>query len=293
MKNNLVFSVIGGDQRQRELISLLIEKGHRVNIFGFDELIDEGVNQYATIDSRLIDCDVLVLPLPYKDKDGYINTKLSKIRVSLLDIMELIEDIKPWFVLGKADEEFKSIAIEKEIQYMDIIQNESFSILNAIPSAEGAIQRAMEKTNVTIHGSRVLVLGYGRIGKSLSRMLKGIGAKVLVEARREKDLAWIIENGYEAINLEDIDTVLAYQDIIFNTIPSLILDAQKLCLINKETVIIDLASHPGGVDFQVASKLGIKASLELGLPGIVAPRTAARTIYRVIMNSLPNEIIPI
>ena len=85
----------------------------------------------------------------------------------------------------------------------------------------------MDETDFTIHGSNILVLGYGRIGKSLSRMLKGIGAKVTVVARRRDDLAWIIENGYTPVHLKDLEDILPSQNIIFNTIPHLIMDRKN------------------------------------------------------------------
>ncbi|HZJ83170.1 MAG TPA: dipicolinate synthase subunit DpsA [Clostridia bacterium] len=293
MDNRLAFTVIGGDKRQLELIYILLEMGHKVSALGFDKLGNSGVNLYTTMDTRLFNCNVLLLPIPLRDKRGNINIKESNIIVTLRDIMESIEDIKPWIVLGKADEKFIEAASAKNISYMDIIEKESFSILNAIPTAEGAIQRAMEMMDITIHGAKALVLGYGRIGKSLSRMLKGIGAHVTVEARKREDLAWILENGFNPVHLKEIDAVLPHQDIIFNTVPHLILDRYKLSKIKSETVIIDLASYPGGVDFPVASQLGIKASLDLGLPGLVAPKTSARIIYKVIMDSLPKEVISI
>ena len=121
-------------------------------------------------------------------------------------------------------------------------------------------------------------------------MLKGIGARVTVEARKEEDLAWIVENGYKSVHLKDLEAVLPYQDIIFNTIPHLILDRQKLTKINKSTVIIDVSSYPGGVDFHAAKELGIKTSLDLGLPGIVAPKTAAQIIYEVMMDCLSKRV---
>jgi dipicolinate synthase subunit A len=142
----------------------------------------------------------------------------------------------------------------------------------------------MERTDITLHGANVLVLGYGRIGKSLARMLKGIGAKVTVEARKEEDLAWIYDNGYVGVHLDQLNNVLSTQHIIFNTIPHLVLTRERLMKVNRDAVIIDLASFPGGTDFAAARELGIKAYLELSLPGIVAPKTAGKIIYYVVNN---------
>ncbi len=67
-------------------------------------------------------------------------------------------------------------------------------------------------------------------------------------------------------------------DIIYNTVPSMILHEERLKLLNKETIIIDLASKPGGVDFKKAEELGLNARLELSLPGKIAPITSAEYI---------------
>lgn len=283
------FSVIGGDRRQIKLIHLLLDKGHRVNILGFDNFSDCRANLYTEIHPELFNCHILFLPIPYKDRDGNINMKKSDIKVNLINIGENIDKYRPFFVLGKADNDFIDLALKKNLDYIDITKEETFAILNAIPTAEGAIKKAMEMTDITIHGSRVLVLGYGRIGKTLSRMLKGIGAEVTVEARNGKDLAWIMENGYEPVHIKDLEQVLSYQDIVFNTIPYLILDKDKLQRMNKNAVIIDVSSYPGGLDFHAAKEMGIKTSLDLGLPGVVAPKTAAEIIYKVTMDSLSER----
>ncbi len=286
----VIFSVVGGDMRQVHLMDILLDNGQEVKAIGFEGLENKRIKLYNSLTPDFFDCDVLFLPIPYKNKTGKLNIKQANMIISLEEIEECLEANKPWVVLGKADKEFEELARSKGLNFIDITQEESFAILNAIPTAEGAIQRAMEMTDITIHRSKVLVMGYGRIGKSLSRMLRGIGAKVTVEARKEEDLSWILENGYKPVHLKDLETVLPDQDIIFNTIPHLILDKEKLTKINKRTVIIDVSSYPGGVDFDAAKELGIKTSLDLGLPGIVAPRTSAEIIYKIMMDYLQERM---
>ena len=63
----------------------------------------------------------------------------------------------------------------------------------------------MEETQRTLHGSNVLVMGFGRIGKVLAKMLDGIGAKVYCEARKNEDISWIKAYGYNPIHLNDLD----------------------------------------------------------------------------------------
>ena len=109
----------------------------------------------------------------------------------------------------------------------------------------------------TINGSNCLVAGYGRIGKVLAWMLRGIGAKVTVSARRTSDLAWVELFGYQAVKTDDICDRDQY-DLIFNTIPALVFNRRMLSKAREGTILIDLASAPGGVDYEAAEKLGIR-----------------------------------
>lgn len=84
------------------------------------------------------------------------------------------------------------LAIKNHVNVIDILKKEELAVLNSIPTAEGAIEVAMKNSEITLHNSRVLILGFGRIGKVLAKMLHGIGAKVYVEARKEEDFSWIL-----------------------------------------------------------------------------------------------------
>jgi len=144
----------------------------------------------------------------------------------------------------------------------------------------------MENSPKTIHNSKCLVLGFGRIGKILAKMLHGIGAEVYCEARKQQDIAWIQVYGYEAIHLNEVNNYLGNFDFIFNTIPYLILDKSNLKLVKKECILIDLASKPGGIDFEEAKNLHLTTNWALALPGKVAPQTAASYIHEIVKNIL-------
>lgn len=284
-------TIIGGDNRQKQVSLLMAESGFYVEAYGLNiPMHHSKITNHSELNPELFESEVIILPVPYKNQSGGINIKE---RQEHLEPQSLFQRMKPETIViyGKQDQEIVDLSRQYYIHSFDIVQEESFSILNAIPTAEGAIQRAMEKTNFTLHGSKVLILGYGRIGRVLSRMLQGIGAKVTVEARKTEDLIWIEERGYHAVHLDELDRILNEQDIIFNTVPSLILNRNRLEQIRKDCVIIDLASRPGGVDFQAAREIGISASLELGLPGLVAPKTAASIICQVTDRILKKHVM--
>lgn len=158
---------------------------------------------------------------------------------------------------------------------------DELAILNSIPSAEGAIQMAMEATKITIHGSQSFVLGLGRCGWTLARMLVGIGAHVTGVARKPSDLARAEEMGLQALHFANLEDEIGRAEIVFNTVPHQVLDRMMLEKVSHDAVIIDLASIPGGTDFEYAQMLGIKAQLAPGLPGIVAPKTAGRILAHI------------
>jgi dipicolinate synthase subunit A len=288
MKKKIQFSFIGGDDRQKHVISILAQEGFQIHAFGLKEVIHENIRMHESIDKDMFDCHVLMLPVPYANSKGSINTSVSG---TDLHLEYVLQSLKPGTVViyGKEDNRFSEISAKYPVSCYDILKEESFSVLNAIPTAEGAIQRAMERTDITLHKADVLILGYGRIGKVLARMLRGIGSYVTVEARKNEDIAWIEESGCKAVPLDELDTVLGMQDVIFNTVPAMMLDRRRLAKIDSRCVIIDLASYPGGVDFEAARDFGILAGHDLSLPGIVASRSAARIICQVTREILKRH----
>jgi dipicolinate synthase subunit A len=185
---------------------------------------------------------------------------------------------------GGIQKEFKRQMEMNNITCIDLMELDEVSLLNAIPTAEGAILKAMELTDITMHGANIMVLGFGRVAKILLDKLKGLNANVFCAARKKKDLAHITALGYNVVEINNMLDCIGKMDIIFNTIPTFILDERSLNKVSKETVIVDLASSPGGVDFDVAKKLGIKAVLELGIPTKIAPKSAASYLKQSIDN---------
>ena len=136
----------------------------------------------------------------------------------------------------------------------------------AVPSAEGAIQIAMEETARTLHGTAALVIGYGRIGMALAPRLRGLGMDVTVCARRCETRALAEMQGFAAVPMEQLPAAAKAAPVIFNTVPALVLDETVLKGLPQETLVIDLASRPGGTDFEAAKRLRTRVVWALSLP---------------------------
>ena len=289
--------IVGGDLRIVELIKLLHQKDHNILICGLEG--SEELNNYIkniSLDKntkekcvKIVDnldeiakkAETIITSIPIS-KDGIkINTPFSHKNILVQEMFNKLANKK--IITGNITQEIASyINAENKNNVVDILNLEELKILNAIPTAEGAIQVALEESQITIHNNNCLVMGFGRIGKILSKMLYGLGANVYCEARKPKDLAEIFSNSYKAIDLEELNENLSKFDFIFNTIPCIILNEKNLGLVKQNCVLIDLASKPGGIDFKVAQKLGLKAKWALALPGKVAPKTAATYIYKTL-----------
>jgi dipicolinate synthase subunit A len=119
-------------------------------------------------------------------------------------------------------------------------------------------------------------------------MLRGLGANVTVAARKERDLASVFAAGLEPLPLDQLARRIGEAELVFNTVPAMVLPRSIIERMNPECVILDVASAPGGTDFQAASERGIRGLLAPSLPGKVAPKTAGRIVARVIVRHLEN-----
>ena len=279
-------TVVGGDLRIVKLIEMLDSDGYKVYTYGLEnseEILNlERVEMCPTLDEAVAASKVVVGPIPLSSDRRRLSTPFGRNNVELPDFVEALKG--KYLIAGNIG--IKDELEANEVQYTDLLKREEFSVLNTIATAEGTIQIAMEETQRTVHGSNVLVMGFGRIGKVLAKMLDGIGAKVYCEARKNEDISWIKAYGYNPIHLNDLNENLNKFDIIINTIPFQILDEERLELVRKEAIIVDLASNPGGVDRKAAREKGLKVIWALSLPAKVAPLTSAEfikeTLYHVL-----------
>ena len=184
--------------------------------------------------------------------------------------------------IGIAKPVIEELAARFHVRLIQTAEIDEVAILNSIPTAEGAIFRAMQELPVTIHGSRTVVVGYGRCGITLARMLQGIGRVVRVVAREGGQLARAHEAGLQVDRLEALGAAVEDARIVFNTVPGgAAITRETLKRMRKDAVVIDIVSAPGGTDFAAARELGVKAMLELGLPGQRRPRSRPVRSWRV------------
>ena len=283
MKNDIKIGVIGGDLRQLVAADELAAEGYEAAVYGFDEYAGSFgmTTRCLSFEDAIRKADFVVLPLPYSLDKIHLNTPLSQCEIHLEDIFGFINENQV-VVGGRFDSTAANLSSKKNLNLIDYYNREDLAVLNAMITAEGAINIAMQELAITLSNSKALVMGYGRIGKVLAHKLYGLHTDVYVTARKYEDFAWIEAFGYKSISYDNIEKYLNRFDVIFNTVPALLLDENRLENIKPEGVIIDLASNPGGVDFNMAKNLGKNVIWALSLPGKYAPATAGKTLAKTI-----------
>lgn len=268
----------GGDKREIELHKIWKDAGAAVKLFGFEKSPHLAEQDRAGAED-LSKAATVIFPLSGIGRSGEVTSRFAAEKLIAPALLKYVRQ-GALLLAGSADPSLAE-EINRRWRLLLTADDNELALLNAIPTAEGAIQKAMEFSDITIHGSRALVLGLGRCGIALSRALQGLGARVTVAVRRRESEALATTLTLEAVYIEDLLAAVGKADFIFNTVPALLLDRTLLERTGKEALILDLASAPGGTDFEAARELASKAYLLPALPGQVAPRTAARVLFKV------------
>ncbi len=254
-----IFAVIGEDARQQAAAGYLRGRGYPV-----------------VTANEVYRADFILLPMPLDaDKAG---------------LARLLRAAKPGALAlgGMVSPEAQAAAEAAGVALLDYFKREELALRNAIPTAEGCIGLLLQHRRRTLWGSGVLVLGYGRIGRALAMRLTALGAQVTVAARAAAQRAEAESEGAAAIGMEKLPAAAPGFDTLVNTIPAPVVTAGVLRGLGKNAgeappLVIDLASRPGGTDFDAARTLGITALHALSLPARCAPVTAGAFVGQTVL----------
>lgn len=284
MLENKQILVVGGDMRNVALSKLLAARNTVFTLGLENETIKNAkASSIKELGQLSMPLDYIVLPIPATDENQNVTAPLSNEELPVSVILSLC-DKQTHILGGKLNEALRKKLDSQKIGYTDYLLREELAIKNAVPTAEGAIEIALDELKTTLWKLPVLVIGYGRIGKVLARILKSMGAEVTVTARKFSDLAWIDVDGYPFAHTCEIEPIANNFKLVFNTVPSLVLNEAVLLRLKRDCIIIDLASKPGGVDFETAKRLALKTVWALSLPGKTAPVTAGAIMFDAIQN---------
>ena len=281
------FSIIGGDMRNVKLSELLSEDGHEVHTFALDNT-GKISQRCSDLREAFALSDIAVGPMPFTSGDGtYLNAPFHPEKIEIAKIADVIREsgFGGLLIGGRVPLALSGVGAVSA----DLLQRDDLAVLNSVPTAEGALQIAMEELPYTVRGLRTIVCGMGRVGSTLARLMQRVGADVTVVARSSRDFAICEAEGLKSCTYSHLRRILPEALLVYNTVPALIFGRELLDCMNQEALLIDLASMPGGTDFEYAAKRRIRTIHALSLPGKVAPAGAAQIIQKVIYNILHEK----
>ncbi len=290
------FTVLGGDLRQAALASYLASRKYEVFTWGLPQgMLSPLVVPLDTWECALERADVLVLPLPASPDSKHLNLPLmqeeGKKPPRIFEILE--KTPKSTLIAGgrlspKIKEEMRRLGLS----FFDYFDSEALQQKNAVPTAEGAIEVLMREVRRTVKDLPVAVTGFGRVSRALVTLLLAMGARVTVMARKTTDIAEAQALGCDGVLLGSESALCSLGGrfaVIFNTVPFCLFDAAVLSGLSRDTLIIDLASAPGGVEANAANSLGIHTVWALSLPGKYAPVTAGEIIADTVLSHIRSK----
>ena len=258
------FHIMGGDERQRLLADYIRARGFTVT-----------TSYIAGEEPPRWEADVLILPLPCTKDGEHLHAPSAKESPLL---QEIFSSFRGRLLLGGMLPNFAPRSA------VDYYRAEEVLLANAALTAENALALAITETPFALAGSAVLVLGGGRIGQFLAMKLKGLGARVTVAARRAETIALCRALGCEGKFYEDV----AYHRyrLVLNTVPARVLDRERLAMLPREAVLIELASAPFGFDRAEAMAMGLQVCNGASLPGRYSPESAAAVLGEYILKEM-------
>lgn len=238
----------------------LEESGYEVDTFGLFPGDDGDPNA----------ANIIVLPIPITRDKVNINCALTGRKIPL-DLLKSIPESTPVFGGGKVDIK----------NYTDYLSLDEYAVKNAALTAEGAIFHAIGNTGFSLWKSRILIIGYGRVGKALCSRLSGFHPFITVSARSQRDFAVLDSLGISSIETSDIGSVKSRFDVVFNTV-DIKYDASVARALSP-ALFIDLSTHGGFTD-NAAERCGLTYKRLPGIPAVCAPETAGKIIAETVIS---------
>ncbi|GAB3629753.1 Dipicolinate synthase subunit A [Pandoraea terrae] len=271
---NTVIAVVGGDEREQEIARLAALTGAQVRGYGFPWPAGgiAGVTQAECAADAFDGADFALFPIPGIAPNGALFAPEAP--APIIPDAALLGHMRPGahIILGWADANLKRHAEATGIGLHEYEWDEDLMLLRGPAIIEGLLKVVIENTRITIHKSRVGIVGQGTIGFLLTRYMVALGAQTHVFARNAVQRAAAHAANANAHALAALPAQAAELDMLFSTVPARVIGEDVLARLPAHALVVDMAAPPGGVDFEAASALGRRALWARGL-GRRAPVT--------------------
>ena len=264
-------AVLSGDKRQDYINQYLNHHGYPAYL---KTTMDFNQDKY------------IICSTPLCKKGKYVNCDFY----SSFPIETFINLLKPNQIIFGGSIPRELYAVNK-IKLIDVLDNENVVWNNSVLTAEGLIAYIINNTDFTINNAKILILGFGKCGTNIARVLAALSGRISVYDHTAIHLTQARALGYEGIEEKDIIHHIHKFDIIINTVPKEIFHEIHYSRIKKDCSLFEIASSPYGFNKDLANKYRLSLITCPGIPGATAPKTAGELIAKSIISYLERTEI--
>lgn len=275
--------ICGGDERSVLLAKLLHGDGHEILCYCLDSAELPVGCRHA--DSPVC-ADAVILPVPTENAQGLLNAPLGAKPCRIEHILDGASS-GTTVIGGKISAQIKTAAAERGLSVYDYMRCPEFTVKNAAITAEGAVSELMRRTRAALCDMRVLIVGWGRIGKLLINKLSALCPEVYLMSVNSEARALASELGCRGLPPDCPREVLSSFDAVINTAPAQVIP--DLTAFKSSCILLELASSPGGIDEADAKSAGLSLTTLRSLPGRYAPDSAAKAMHSAVYGILKGE----
>ena len=261
--------ILGNSKRNLQLYRSLKTLGYTVNHYIHSKDLPEQFSH-----------KVVILPIPTLNGYGKLNIE-EDCSLTPEELFERFESDALFITCNYESEKYRTV---------DINKRDDFAYMNAIPTAEGAIYHAIKESDTSLFNQKILITGFGRVAKLLADRIKGLACDVTIAARSQKDKAYAHALGFKTVEISSLKDIIKDIDIIFQTVPSPIIDRSVIDSMPDNLIIIELSSKSIGTDYNYAKQNGISVIHAAALPEKIAPITAGNILTETILNILDEQM---
>jgi dipicolinate synthase subunit A len=288
----LRIGMLGGDRREQEIARRAAATGADVRAYGFpwpDGGIP-GVTYLSEPAAVLDNAKFALFPIPGISTSGALFAPAAE--TPIIPDRALLSRMAPraHIILGWADKSLKMHADALSIKLHEYEWDRSLMLRRTPAIIEGLLRIVIENTDMTIHGANACVVGQGTIGAVLTRYLVALGARTAVVARSPEQRAAAFVASATPHRFEELPDIAPRLDLLFSTVPTRVVGENVLSQLRKSALIVDLAAPPGGVDFDCAKRLGLRAIWGRGL-GSRAPVTVGASQWGGIRERIEQILL--
>ena len=267
------YLILAGDARLHALDRLLRQKGARAQHLQ-TPLRPEDLRE------KIKSCNILILPTPLSKDERHLFT-VSDALYPLSDVFESCHEKQTVFAGALTDAQ-KAALEATGARCVDFLRLPSFALQNAHFTAQGALRLMLEHTTSFLPQCRVLITGFGKLGKSAAQLLRAVGCRVSVAARSAQQRSEASLLGCCPLSFEELPSTLFLFDFILNTVPAPLFSGEMFRSCKQGCVYLELASAPYGAAQSSFAHSGVHYVFAGSLPGRFCSAGCAKAMLEQI-----------